>query len=138
MEEAMPVRRLGACIVALAVSATSGTAHADPTKDECINANESAQALRAAGKLRDAKDELTLCVAQSCPGAVRDDCSERLSEVLKALPTVVFAVRSAAGADVSAVRVKVDGVLLTAKLDGRAIPIDPGQHSFVFEARGFA
>jgi hypothetical protein len=131
-------RRRAAYVTAGALCFASATAHADPTKDECINANEAAQALRSAGKLRDARDKLTLCVAATCPGPVRDDCSERLSELQKALPTVVFAVRSAGGADVSLVRVKMDGALLTAKLDGRAIPLDPGPHSFVFEARGFA
>jgi hypothetical protein len=132
------VKRLGACLVALAVGLASLAARADPTKDECINANESAQALRTARRLRDAAIKLELCVAKSCPGPVRDDCAERLNDVQKALPTVVFAVRSGGGPDLIAVRVKMDGVLLTTKLDGSAITVDPGPHAFVFEARGFA
>jgi len=139
VEEAVPLRRLGACVIALAmVSTGTVTAHAEPTKDQCINANEGAQSSRAAGKLRDARDQLTVCIARSCPGPVRDDCTERLNEVLKALPTVVFAVRSADGADLSVVRVSMDGALLTARLDGSAIPVDPGNHTFAFEADGFA
>jgi hypothetical protein len=134
----MPVRRLRTWLLALAVASTSTTARADPTKDECNNANESAQGLRASGKLRDARDKLTLCLAKSCPGPVRDDCTERLNELQRALPTVVFAVRSVGGDDLSAVRVKMDGVLLAANLDGSAIAVDPGQHRFTFEARGFA
>jgi hypothetical protein len=116
----------------------SVTAHADPTKDQCIDSNESAQTLRAAGKLREAMSKLTVCVARSCPALVRDDCAERLNTLQKLLPTVVFEVRSASGTDVTAVRVTMDGAPLTAKLDGTSLAVDPGQHTFRFEAEGFA
>jgi hypothetical protein len=134
----MPVRHLCAWLVGLAAASTSLTAHAAPTKDECINANESAQASLAAGKLRDARDKFSLCVARSCPGPVRQDCSQRLSEVQKVLPTVVFAVKGGGGEDLTGVRVRMDGGLLTARLDGTAIAVDPGRHTFNFEADGFA
>jgi len=39
------------------------------------------------------------------------------------------------GAPLVDVRVKVDGQLLTAHLDGRAYPLDPGVHEFAFSAR---
>jgi hypothetical protein len=116
----------------------TGAARADPTKDECINANESAQGLRASGKLREAEGKLAVCVAHGCPGPVRNDCSERLDEVQKALPTVVFAVRSARGEDLTAVRVLMDGAPLTASLGGSAVTVDPGSHRFTFDADGYA
>ena len=138
MEEGVLVKRVGACIAALALVMTSTTAHAAPTKDECINANEAAQASRAAGRLRDAKAKLTVCISKSCPGPVRDDCTEQLNELQKVLPTVVFAVRGAGGTDLTAVRVKMDGAVLTTQLDGSAMAVDPGQHTFSFEADGLS
>lgn len=138
MEEGVLMKRIGAYVAALAVVMTSTTVHAGPTKDECINANESAQSLRAAGKLRDAKAKLTLCTARTCPGPIRDDCSEGLNDLQKVMPTVVFAVRSVGGADLLSVRVKMDGAVLTTRLDGAAVAVDPGQHTFTFEADGFA
>jgi hypothetical protein len=131
----------GAWIVAsclgLATVALATVARADPTKDECVNADETAQALRASGKLRDAVDKLAVCVSPSCPGPVRNDCSERFNELEKALPSIVFAVHTPSGADLSAVLVRMDGAVLASGLDGSAIAVDPGTHTFTFEASGF-
>jgi hypothetical protein len=111
-------------------------AAADPTKDQCIDANEGAQGLRKAGKLREAEQRLLVCVAASCPGVVRDDCAQRLTEVRAATPTVVFIVKDDADQDLSDVHVTMDGQVLTEKLDGTAIAINPGQHRLVFESTG--
>jgi len=127
---------LASCL-GLATVGLVTVARADPTKDECVNADETAQALRAVGKLRDAADKLAVCVAPSCPGPVRNDCSERFNELEKALPSVVFAVHSPSGADLTAVLVRMDGALLASGLDGSAIAVDPGTHTFTFEVAGF-
>jgi hypothetical protein len=115
-----------------ALFALACPAAAEPTKHECIAANEAAQDLRSAGKLREARAKLALCMASGCPGPVREDCSQRLSEVDAVMPSIVFEVKDGSGNDVSAVRVKMDGQPLVAVLDGSAIPVDPGQHTFVF------
>jgi hypothetical protein len=47
-------------------------------------------------------------------------------------------VRDESDRDLSAVHVTMDGQTLTDKLDGTAIPVDLGEHRFVFEARGLA
>src|SRR5476651_2121227 len=109
---------------------------ADPTKDQCIDANETSQAMRKAEKLRDAEQRLLVCVAASCPGPVRDDCAQRLTEVRSVTPTIVFVVKDDADQDLGAVRVTMDGAPLVDKLDGTAIALNPGQHHFVFEAEG--
>ncbi len=109
---------------------------ADPTKDQCIDANETAQALRRGARLRDAEQRLLVCVSASCPGPVRDDCAQRLTELRAVMPTVVFIVKDDADQDLSDVRVTMDDQPLASKLDGTAIAIDPGQHRFVFEAAG--
>jgi hypothetical protein len=111
-------------------------AAAEPTKNECIDANETAQSLRKSGKVVEAEQKLRVCVAASCPGPVRDDCAQRLTEVRSATPTIVFVVKDEADQDLGAVRVTMDGAPLVAELDGTAIALDPGEHRFVFEADG--
>jgi hypothetical protein len=116
--------------------ATSSAGAAKPTKQECAAANESAQDLRRAGKLREARAHLAVCTAASCPGPIREDCAQRLKEVEAAIPTVVLAASDSAGNDLSAVRVTMDGDVLLDKLGGAAIAVDPGEHRFVFESEG--
>lgn len=120
----------------LGVWLLAAPAWADPTKQECVSANESAQDLRHAGKLRQARASLAVCTATSCPGAVREDCGHQLRDLEAAQPTVVFEGKDSEGHDLSAVRVSMDGELLVEKLDGTAIAVDPGEHHFEFEAEG--
>jgi hypothetical protein len=123
----------------LVALAFPGTARADPTKQQCVEANDKAQDLRQTGKLRAARVELALCVALSCPGPVREDCAQRLTEVAAAQPRLVFAAKDAAGNDLEAVRVTIDGAPFAEKLDGTALDVDPGEHVFRFEtAEGFS
>jgi hypothetical protein len=109
---------------------------AEPTKDQCIDANEKAQAMRKSEKLHAAEQTLLVCVSASCPGPVRDDCAQRLTELRSVIPTVVFIVKDDADQDLSDVRVTMDDQPLASKLDGTAIAIDPGPHHFVIEAVG--
>ena len=52
---------------------------------------------------------------------------------------MVFDVRGAGGGgDIFAVRVSMDGAALVSRLDGSALAVDPGQHTFAFAADGFA
>jgi hypothetical protein len=107
---------------------------AEPTKAECVAANSAAQDLRTAGKLREAHVKLALCISASCPGPVREDCGERLRDLEKATPSIVFEAKDGAGNDLSAVVVIMDGQPLAKKLDGAALVVDPGEHTFTFEA----
>lgn len=109
----------------------------EPSKQQCVSANESAQTLRRAGKLRDARAQLLQCVNPACPGPVRDDCSERLNEIDKALPTIVFTAKDADGADLTSVHVTSDGAPLADTLSATAVAVDPGEHVFAFEADGY-
>lgn len=133
----LPHAGVATALVLLALFADSAaSADEPPTKEACIAANESAQDLQTAGKLRDARSKLLVCVAESCPGPLRQDCTQRLADVDRAAPTVVFVAKDAAGADLSAVRVTMDGHVLVDSLNGTAIPVDPGEHRFFFEAAG--
>ncbi len=69
---------------------------------------------------------------------MRDDCSERMSEIDKVTPSIAFAAKSPDGADLTAVSVTMDGALLASRLDANAIMIDPGEHVFQLSSDGFS
>jgi hypothetical protein len=52
------------------------------------------------------------------------------------MPTVVFEAKDAAGAMVFAVKVTMDGAVLAERLQGAALAIDPGEHTFTFDVAG--
>jgi hypothetical protein len=108
----------------------------DPTKQACVEANDAAQDLRQSGKLLEAREKLAVCAAASCPGVVRDDCTQRLAEVDSAMPHIVFAAKDAAGNDIVDVKVAIDGAPLADRLDGSSIKVDPGPREFVFTWEG--
>jgi hypothetical protein len=108
---------------------------ADPTKVQCVEANEKAQALRQEESLLAARASLTVCLAAACPGPVRQDCAELMAEVDRAMPTVVFEVLDRAGQEVHGVSLLVDGTLEPRALDGAPVEMDPGTHEIVFTAK---
>lgn len=110
---------------------------AQPTVAECLGANEQSIALRRESKLKAAREQLLICAAASCPSEVRKECAERVEKVNAAIPTIVFEVRDPNGNDVLGVRVSVDGQSSTDQREGVALPLDPGTHTFNFEANGF-
>jgi hypothetical protein len=122
--------------VAASLWLASGRSRADVSTDQCIASNEKAQWLRQAGKFTEARAELVLCTDAHCPGMVRDNCVERLDELGRAQPTIVFDAKDPAGNDLSAVAVTVDGRPLVDHLDGTAIAVDAGDHTFVFTTAG--
>jgi hypothetical protein len=104
--------------------------------DRCVRADTAAQSLRRDGKFGAARAELAKCVDASCPALVRDDCNQRLDELERAQPTIVFDVRDGQGHDVSDVSVDLDGRPLAQRLDGIAIAVEPGEHTFTFDTKG--
>ena len=126
------------CSIALCVAAASYAtpAHADPTHAECVAANEKAQALQNASKLRDARSQLLVCIVDACPDVVRRDCVQRLKDVEDATPTIVFGAKDGAGHDLVDVQVTMDGATVASRLDGTALQVDPGAHDFVFQTAG--
>jgi hypothetical protein len=111
-------------------------AGAAPTAAECISASNDSLASGKQHKLHAARARLLVCAAASCPPDVRGECLRRVSEVNAAMPTIVFEAHDRLGNDVSAVKVTMDGEPLAVQLDGKALSIDPGAHSFAFEAPG--
>ena len=133
----MTGRWISASVMAGAIVLVSTHAAATPlTADECASADEAAQNLRRAGEIRAARYKLLICVSKSCPTMVTSDCAERLNEVEKAIPTVVFAAKDATGNDLTAVAVTMDGAPLVDHLDGTSVAVDPGKHRFAFTTPG--
>jgi hypothetical protein len=125
-----------ALLFAAATSCVPALALADVTPGECIDANGKGQSLRRDGKFADARAELDLCNDPRCPALVRNDCAQRADELERAQPTIIFDVKDDEGNDVSEVAVTVDGHPLSDRLDGRALAVDPGEHSFGFAVAG--
>jgi hypothetical protein len=137
------MRRIAfAACVAIATTAAPSPSFADPTIDatvsQCVDANTKAQILRRAGQLAAARQELSMCGDPRCPRMVRSDCAQRLDELNRAQPTIVFDAKDTAGADVVAVVVTIDGRPFTDRLDGSPIEVDPGPHTFMFIVAGQA
>jgi hypothetical protein len=114
----------------------SAPALADVTKDQCVEANGKAQDLRRDGKLSSAREQLRTCANPSCPAIVRDDCTKRLDDLERVQPTIIFEAKDGAGNDLIAVKVTADGIPLADRLVGTPLSIDPGEHTFTFEAAG--
>jgi hypothetical protein len=107
-----------------------------PDKLACIAADTDGQALRMNGALRAARRRFTACSVDSCPKMVRDDCLERIRELTKTQPWVIFDATNGRGGVLHEVKVFMDNGLLTERLDGRPIGVEPGEHTFTFRALG--
>ncbi len=57
----------------------------------------------------------------------------RIEELKPQIPTIIFDAKDASGADLSAVKITMDGEVLTERLEGTALAVDPGEHTFTFE-----
>ncbi|MBX3229070.1 MAG: PEGA domain-containing protein [Labilithrix sp.] len=108
---------------------------ANPTKAQCISANEEGDALKKRGSLRAARASFLKCTNAACPRLVRDDCNLRVTELEAAIPTITFTARDGAQ-DTTAVSVSMDGESLAKEVDGKPISVDPGEHTFTFVLAG--
>lgn len=80
-------------------------------------------------QLVEAKETLATCARPVCGPSVRAACGKLAASSEADLPSVVPVVSDAPSSDVA---VKVDGQLLTAKVDGQAVAINPGRHELTF------
>jgi hypothetical protein len=67
---------------------------------------------------------------------VQTDCAQWLTEVSRDLPTIVVVAKDKSGEDTTAVTVTMDGSPFLSQLDGKAVNVDPGPHTFHFELEG--
>ena len=120
-------------LASLAILTADRPASADD-KAACLDAADQGQQLRSAHKLIEARDRFRVCAAAGCPAVVQSDCAAWLDAVEKDLPTVVLIAKNVAGGTMVDVRVSVDGKPLQSRLEGEAVPLNPGSHTFHFEA----
>ncbi len=121
---------------ALALFSASRASAAGPTTEECLAASDASLRSGTEHKLRDERAQLVICAAASCPEPIRKECLSHVDEVNAQIPTLIVAAKDASGADLTAVRVAMDGEPLTDALNGTAFAVDPGQHVFTFDAAG--
>ena len=130
--------------VALLSSLSIGVARAEPGNAKlssapdtsaCVQAYEQAQEQRQSGQLLEARGQLEVCARAACPKFIRSDCLTWDDELRAEIPTVVFAARSS-GRDLSDVQVSLGERLLSARIDGEAIELDPGAYDFEFQLNG--
>jgi hypothetical protein len=126
------MRPLALVVVLSLVGLATRSASADP-KQVCNDAYEQGQTLRDQHKLIKAREQLRLCAAPSCAPAIVKECTEWLKDIEPRIPSVVLTAKNGAGADVTDVKVTMDGAPLAGSLDGLAVDVDPGPHTFVFE-----
>ena len=124
-----------AFLLAAAMTLAAAPASAT-TKKECAAAYEQTQSLRKESKLASAREAALVCSHADCPRVVRGDCAEWLAEIEKSLPTVVLIARDERGEETADVRVFEGDKLVRERLDGKALPMDPGEHTLRFERDG--
>src|ERR1700733_6322453 len=92
-----------------AVLFAAGTARAArPTTTEGLASSDAPRGAGNAHKLRAERSALLVCAAASCPADIRKECAQRVEEVSRRVPTVIFEARDATGSDLSAVHVTMD------------------------------
>jgi hypothetical protein len=106
--------------------------------DACRAAFSAGPELAKNGHLVAASSQLTLCAAEPCPASMRAMCAEDLRRLEARMPSVVFAAKNAAGEDLVHVRVVEGEHVVAESLDGRSVAVDPGSHTFRFEAESGA
>jgi hypothetical protein len=128
----------GVCAVSGALTLLGADrAPAQPADVEsCVQTHERALTARREGKLTRAYADFAECTQTSCPTPVRQECATQVRQLEAIIPTVVLSARVRGGEELAEVRVELDSAPLADRLDGRAHRIDPGPHTFRFEAAG--
>jgi hypothetical protein len=111
---------------------------ADDGGRDCSAVYDAAREEEQAGHLRDSAQLYQNCALDSCSSPVRQSCQAKLFRLEMDMPSVVPLAKNAAGEPLLDAQVSLDGTLLTSRLDGRAYPLDPGLHEFVWSADGKA
>jgi hypothetical protein len=103
----------------------------------CFEAYEATQAGRRDGRLMEAREAAIVCAADVCPKTLSRDCVKWVGDLQSMIPGLVFDVRLADGTNVTEVNVSLDGKPMLERVDGKSVPVDPGEHMLRFEARDY-
>jgi hypothetical protein len=125
---------MGASAAIVGLSGTSAPAKDPRPPRACLTAYNGAQERERSGHLKEGRELLLACAKPTC-GALQKKCASGAGQLASDIAQVAPVVTDDAGAAVLDVEVKVDGVLLTSRMDGRSLSVDPGEHQFSFSAR---
>jgi hypothetical protein len=106
-------------------------------QEESCQAVEQTEAMRAEGRYRESRTRLLECVNAQCGGDVRRRCAATLQRLDAVTPSIVVRAEDPQGNDVQDVAVSLGDVQIASSLDGMAMPVDPGEHHFVFTRQGY-
>lgn len=106
--------------------------------DECIAQSEMGQRLLLGRHFVASRPHLVACGRAACPPAVVHDCVERLQQAEASMATVLPLAKRADGATADGASVLVDEAGPPVPIDGSAIDVDPGPHTFRFIVPGTA
>jgi len=137
--------QISACGGALLLCTTPGSSEPDsststpaPVSKEkraaCKAAYKGARQLEQSAKLRQARDMLLTCAKATCGALLKQQCTNLYLQLDQDIPSVVPLVTDDSGAPRVNVQVTMDGEVLTSRLDGRSLPVDPGLHEFSFSS----
>jgi hypothetical protein len=126
--------RIGLLSAGLATLWTNVSASAPPPRANgpCTKSSQQAREHAQAGHLRRARAAFMECAKTSCGGLISRQCQSGLQQLDTDMPSVIPVVTNASGAQQVEVRVAMDGELLTSRIDGRSLDVDPGMHEFSF------
>jgi hypothetical protein len=128
-----------ALVASLVVMPWGRRAHAaDSAAGDCLAASAASLRLDSQHRVRAERAELLKCAAPACPADIKKECIRRVDDVTAAIPSIMFDVKDGEGNDLSAITVTMDAEILTDRLEGIALAVDPGAHLFTFEAAGHA
>jgi hypothetical protein len=122
---------LRTCLVVLLL-APSPAAGADQA---CVVAHASAVEREEAGRHREARELFASCAKEACGPSIWQECTEGLRS-LSDLPTMIPSITDEKGEPLTDVEVWMERELLTSKLDGSAIAVEPGLHEISFSKNG--
>jgi hypothetical protein len=123
---------------ALGASATPASAAAGRRRtaraeaSACATTRDRARERMQSGRLREAQELYLACARLSCGEVVRQDCLARHTQLAGDIPSIVPLVTDSAGAPHVLVEVRIDGQLVTSRLSGQALLVDPGKHELSF------
>ncbi|MGH7437124.1 MAG: hypothetical protein ACRENE_15730, partial [Polyangiaceae bacterium] len=116
-------------------STDAGAGPVDDPMPACLAAGQKALDLQKQGKLLDARAQLALCAAPGCGQYISPACQKQGADITAKLPSILFVPKDAEGSELVGVQVTIDGGE-TRTLDGKPLTLDPGPHTFRFEALG--
>jgi len=134
------LKRLSTTILATAAGfggvLLAAPVHAQDAAAQCSASYESAQRERGQGKFLEATQAAQACSQIECNPLIVQECIKLLEQFHAETPTMVFSARNGRGEEIAAVRLEIDGKLVAEHIDGMAIAVNPGLHTFRFTTDG--